>query len=137
MAHTQKRVWHSVTNQDHAEIYITFENGATAMFVTSHIAAVKRPQIQILGTRGSIEKLDENRLAVTTIEKEGFRLDSTYTMKQEGDWKDYYRNVCDHLVRGEPLAVTARSAKRVIGVFEAAKLSAEKGASVPPVKGCE
>ena len=137
MAHTQKRVWHSVTNEDHAEIYITFENGATAMFVTSHIAAINRPQIQILGTYGSIEKLDERRLAVTTVERNGFRLDSTYEMSHEGDWKDYYRNVCDHLIRGEPLAVTAKSAKRVIGVFEAAKISAEKGASVPPVEGCE
>ena len=137
MARTQKRVWHSVTNEDHAEIYITFENGASAMFMTSHIAAVKRPQIQIIGTRGSIEKLDERRLAVTTVDGTGFRLDSTYEMQSEGDWKDYYRNVCDHLVRGEPLAVTAKSAKRVIGVFEAAKISAEKGVSVPPVEGCE
>ena len=137
MARTQKRVWHSVTNQDHAEIYIMFENGATAMFVTSHIAAVKRPQIQIIGTYGSIEKLDERRLAVTNIARDGFRLDSVYEMKHEGDWKDYYRNVCDHLIRGEQLAVTARSAKRVIGIFEAAKISAEKGVSVPPVEGCE
>jgi predicted dehydrogenase len=137
MARTQKRVWHSVTNEDHAEIYIAFENGATAMFMTSHIAAVKRPQIQIVGTRGSIEKLDEKRLAVATVDRDGFRLDSIYEMRHEGDWKDYYRNVCDHLVRGEPLAVTANSAKRVIGVFEAAKLSAEKGTSVPPAKGCE
>ncbi|MCL1793694.1 MAG: ThuA domain-containing protein [Oscillospiraceae bacterium] len=137
MARTQKRVWHSVTNQDHAEIYITFENGASAMFMTSHIATAKRPPIQIFGTRGSIEKLDENRLAVTTVERDGSRFDSVYEMKHEGDWKDYYRNVCDHLVRGEPLEVTARSAKRVIGVFEAAKLSAQKGASVPPIEGCE
>jgi predicted dehydrogenase/type 1 glutamine amidotransferase len=137
MARTQKRVWHSVTNEDHAEIYITFENGASAMFMTSNIAAIKRPPIQIIGTRGSIEKLDENRLAVTTVGDDGSRFDSVYNMRHEGDWKDYYRNICDHLVRGEPLEVTAQSSKRVIGIFEAAKISAEKGTSVPPVDGCE
>jgi hypothetical protein len=50
---------------------------------------------------------------------------------------EYYRTVADHLLLGEPLAVTPEQARRVIGVIEAGLLSSAKGASVPPPPGCE
>ena len=51
----QKRVWHAVTNEDHGEAFIRFENGVTVDYMTSSIAASSRPKWRILGTQGAIE----------------------------------------------------------------------------------
>jgi hypothetical protein len=39
----------------------------------------------------------------------------------------FHRNFADHLLLGEPLAVTARSVRQVIAVLEAATRSAAEG----------
>jgi hypothetical protein len=39
----------------------------------------------------------------------------------------YHRNLADHLLTGEPLAVTPQSASRVIAILEAATRSAHRG----------
>jgi hypothetical protein len=49
----------------------------------------------------------------------------------------YYRQLADHLLLGEPNPVTPEQARRVIGVIQAAELSAERGAGIPPTDGCE
>lgn len=49
-----KRVWHDVTNADHARMTLTFAGGEEATFVYSDIAAALKPRWFILGTRGAI-----------------------------------------------------------------------------------
>ena len=46
----------------------------------------------------------------------------------------YYRQLADHLLLGEPNPVTPEQARRVIGVIQAAELSAERGVSTPPLE---
>ncbi|MHB9023557.1 MAG: ThuA domain-containing protein [Armatimonadota bacterium] len=135
MGDFQKRVWNSVTNEDHGQAYIRFDNGVTADYLTSTIAASTRPKWRILGTRGSIEVGEEIKLVSFTS---GVRLDSTVKVTLPGYGStQYYRNVADHLLMGEELAVKPEQARRVIGVIDAAQRSSAEGVSVAPAAGCE
>lgn len=49
-----KRVWHDVTNADHARMTLHFTDGREASFVYSDLAAALKPRWYILGTRGAI-----------------------------------------------------------------------------------
>ena len=52
MGDFQKRVWHDVTNEDHGECYIRFENGVTASLMSSTIAGCPAPQVADPGQQG-------------------------------------------------------------------------------------
>ena len=45
----------------------------------------------------------------------------------ESDWDGFYRNVADHLILGEPLAVTPESARKVIAVLSLSEESSKRG----------
>ena len=136
MANSQKRFWNQVTNEDHLEIYVTFTNGATITFTSSSLAAVKRPQMEILGTRGSITKTRDGKLLVNTLYTDRM-LEAEREIPKAGDWRDFYCNIADHLLMGEALAVKPEQSRRVVGILEAADQSAALGRSVAPVEGCE
>ncbi|HEY3416353.1 MAG TPA: ThuA domain-containing protein, partial [Armatimonadota bacterium] len=135
MGDLQKRVWNAVTNEDHGQAYIRFANGVTADYMTSSISASTRPKWRISGTKGSIEVSEEIKLVSFTS---GVRLDSTVKVTLPGYGStQYYRNVADHLLMGEELAVKPEQARRVIGIFDAVQRSADTGVSVAPAAGCE
>jgi predicted dehydrogenase len=129
----QKRVWNSVTIEDHGQAYIRFENGVTADFMISSIAASKRPKWRILGTQGSLEANWNDELNLTTFVS-GFRQESKVMVpKQPPSWSEYYRNIADHLLMGEELAVKPEQARRVIATIQAAQESSMAGVSVAPL----
>jgi len=137
MGDLQKRVWYAVDNADHGEIYIRWENGVTASFVTSSIAASLRPKWRILGTKGAIEAAWNGPLKVISLAN-GVRHEGTVEVTLPGyGVAPYYRNIADHLLFGEALQVTGESARRVIAVIQAAEESAKLGRSVPVAPGCE
>ncbi|MHB0859387.1 MAG: Gfo/Idh/MocA family protein [Anaerolineae bacterium] len=137
MGDMQKRVWHMVSNEDHGEAWIRFENGVTADYLTSSIAASSRPKWRILGTKGAIEADWGPEIRVVSYAS-GLRQDSTVKVTLPGYGStEYYRNVADHLLMGEELAVTPEQARRVIGIIDAAQRSAELGTSVAPADGCD
>jgi len=137
MGDLQKRVWHAVTNADHGEIIIRWENGVTGSFVTSSIAASLRPKWRILGTKGAIEVEWSGPLKVTSLAN-GVRHEGTVEVTLPGYGAEpYYRNIADHLLLGEALEVTGESARRVIAVIQAAEESARLGRSVAVAAGCE
>ncbi|NLG52320.1 MAG: Gfo/Idh/MocA family oxidoreductase, partial [Chloroflexi bacterium] len=137
MGDFQKRVWHMVTNEDHGQAYIRFENGCTVDYMTSSIAASSRPKWRIMGTKGAIETISGDDLRLITFAN-GIRQDSTINVTLPGYGStQYYRNVADHLLMGEELNVTPESARRVIGVIDAAQRSSQLGKSVAPAPGCE
>jgi scyllo-inositol 2-dehydrogenase (NADP+) len=49
-----KRVWHDVTNADHARMTLHFTDGREASFVYSDLAAALKPRWYVLGTNGAI-----------------------------------------------------------------------------------
>jgi predicted dehydrogenase len=132
----QKRVWNSVTNEDHGEVYIRFENGVTADFMISNIAALIRPKWTILGTKGAIQSDWDEEIHLVSYAS-GTRLDSRTKVTPAYGCLQYYRNVADHLLMGEELVVKPEQARRVIGVIDAGLRSSELGKSVDPAEGCE
>jgi predicted dehydrogenase len=135
----QKRVWHHVTNEDHGEVFIRFENGVTADYMNSSIAASTRPKWRILGTLGSIvvEGGREQKIQVISYAS-GIRHEGAveWNIPSYGS-APFYRNIADHLLMREELAVTPESARRVIAVIEAGMHSSELGQSVPLAEGVE
>ena len=119
-----KRVWHDVTNEDHCNAVVRFANGCSATIELSHMAAIGKPRWRILGTQGALVASEEGFRVVTY--KDGIRLDSEMAHKESASHA-YYRNVADHLLLGEPLAVTAESARRVIAVIATAERSSRAG----------
>lgn len=133
----QKRVWHSVTNEDFGQVYLRFDNGCTADYLISHISASSRPQWRINGTRGAIERNWGDTLTLISYVN-GFRQESVIKVTLPGYGStEYYRTVADHLLFGEELVVKPEQARRVIGIIEAGLISSEQGVSVPPPPGCE
>ena len=137
MGDFQKRVWHSVGIEDHGRVIIRFDDGAVADYWISSIAAISRPKWLILGTKGAIQADWGDELTVVSYSS-GIRMESKVKVTLPGYGStQYYRNVADHLLMGEELAVTPEQARRVIGVIDAAQRSWQAGASVSPAPGCE
>jgi predicted dehydrogenase len=133
----QKRVWNAVSNEDHGQAYIRFENGVTADYWISSIAAISRPKWLILGTKGALTADWKDEIRVVSYAS-GIRQDSTVKVTLPGYGStQYYRNVADHLLLGEELLVQPEQARRVISVIDAAQRSSELGCSVAPAPGCE
>lgn len=125
----KKLVWNAVSNEDYGEIYIKFENGTTADFVMSQISAVPRPRWRILGTKGAIEQTNWEEIKLVSYAS-GIRQEGSVKVPQQtlDNWKQYYRNIADHLLMGEELIVKPEQARRVIAVLEECERnSKEKG----------
>jgi len=121
-----KRKWHQVSNEDHCQALIRFEGGRTAYLEQSSLAAIGKARFRILGTEGGIEQWHGmDALKLVTFDH-GTRLESKEPFLSD-DWDAFYRNVADHLILGEPLAVTPQSARKVIGVINLAEESSRRG----------
>ena len=142
-----KRVWHDVTNEDQAKVVIRYEGGQEAEFIHSDIAAALKPKWYILGTKGALvghwraETVKTRRWSGDLIEEhlapsEAPPLLTAYLRQPGGLIHQqilalppapifpFHRNLANHLLLGEPLAVRPEEARRNIAVMEAAKASA-------------
>jgi predicted dehydrogenase len=124
-----KLVWEHVSNEDHTQAVIRWENGAYADVQISSIARAPKPRWRILGTRGAI--LDEGNGEFTVYGDVANRTASFVVKYKQADWQAYYRNVADHLLRGAPLEITPESARRVIAIIETAEKSSKTGQAEP------
>ena len=152
-----KRVWHDVTNADQVRAQIRFADGKEAEFLYSDVAALRKPKWYLLGTEGAIvsqwnevqvRELDpvtylrEDQIPVTEIppllmmrrrHRSGSMVEQQLPLPKPGRFP-FHLNLADHLLTGEPLAVSPQSAARVIAVLEAATRSAERG-GIPEALG--
>jgi len=139
---TQKLVWHEMTNEDQVRAVIRFENGAVADFMESHIDCTPRPFWRILGTKGAIVDTGKDATkgyqeqikspstgSLTVIRATETGLQEESRPYKDSDWHMFYRDIADHLLEGAPVPITGECGRRVIGVLETAKKSAEKGRS--------
>ncbi|HEY4868963.1 MAG TPA: Gfo/Idh/MocA family oxidoreductase [Candidatus Dormibacteraeota bacterium] len=148
-----KRVWHDVTNADQASVEIQFSGGRQAFFMQSDVAAASKPKWYVLGTAGAVVgewqertesvrgpdgELDERRVRPTDLparvvvlrpDGDGGAHRETLSLPAR-DRLAFYRNLTGHLLHGEPLAVTATEARRVVAVMEAATESAAHGGAL-------
>jgi len=145
-----KRVWHDVTNLDQLRVRMHWDDGREAEFLASDVAAVRRPKFYVQGTSGTLvghyqtlafESVDPARGYVRTdahhAEAPAALTLATYTsghgvaeaaVPLAPDMPfAFHRNLADHLLLGEPIAVVPRSAREVVAVLEAATRSASAG----------
>ena len=146
----QTLVWQDVTNSDHVNVDLRFADGTQASFLHSDIATALKPKWYLLGTggaivgdwrtesvvaRGTMEELVEDRLApadsparltVLRPNGEGGVNEERLALPRRVR-NGFYRNLADHLLLGEPLAVPPQEARRNIAVMEAAAHSIAQG----------
>lgn len=126
-----KLIWHDVTNEDHVQAILRFDDGAHADLSFSQISSLPIPRWRIQGTKGGI--LDDGSV------KDGMKLFTFLEgMKMQGElrnkpgsWDKYYQDIYAHLTEGAPLDVTPESARRVIAILEAAEKSSKSGQAEP------
>ncbi|CAI7979825.1 scyllo-inositol 2-dehydrogenase (NADP+) [Frankia sp. Hr75.2] len=129
-----KRVWHHVTNADHARVLLHFAGGCEAQVTISDVAAAARPGTQVLGSIGSLLARDarDARDGHGGAPRSPRLLahDGTRTALSTGphDATRFHRELADCLVAGWPLAEQQpEDARRLVAVLEAARRSAAAG----------
>jgi predicted dehydrogenase len=149
-ASAHKLVWHDVTNADQVRVDLDFADGSQASFLQSDIAAALKPKWYLLGTEGAIvadwrhesvktrawtgdlveESLEpaESPARVTVMRPgaEGRSHEEVLALPARSR-NGFYRNLADHLLAGEPLAITPEQALRTVAVMEAATRSIAAG----------
>ena len=148
-----KRVWHHVSNADHARVLLHFVGGTEAQVTLSDLSLAPRPRFHLLGSAGEIisDEAPEpdgsaatpragrhsgrpvesvpRPVTVTTHDGARTRLPLPLT---EPTW--FYRDLADSLVSGWPHPYRLASARPVLAVLEAAVRSAASGGTpVHPV----
>lgn len=142
-----KRVWHDVTNADQVRVHMLWEDGREAEFFQSDVSAIRRPKFFIQGTSGTITGSYRPLVEETVSVPFGYqernyhfaeapatlklsRYESGYGLVEETLPAAkpmrfaFHKNVADHLLLGEPLAVTPEAAAQVVATLEAAQRSA-------------
>ncbi len=150
---THTRVWHDTTNVDQLSLWMQWPDGREATFRQSDVAAVRRPKFYVQGTAGTLEGhyapissvavvpgrgfVDETShhaeapvdLTVATYETGRGISETTVAPAPHPGW-GFHRNLADHLLLGEPLAVRPEQSRDVVAVLEAGHASGAAGGLV-------
>lgn len=150
VAHGHKRVWHDVTNFDQVRVRLSWSDGREAEFLQSDVAGIRKPKFYLQGTAGTIAGY-YRPLRFETIEpglgyvceaahhaeapvslvlaryEAGLGLSETTLAPVAAERYEFHRNLADHLLFGEPLAVTPQSARDVVALLETAQRSSDEG----------
>jgi predicted dehydrogenase len=135
----QKRLWKHVTNADHADVAMTFSNGARATFTNSDLAAARKPKFYVLGTTGAIignwdpaaGNAPSDLPAILSVH----RSDGTHEVIPNSPVIPYsfHKSVADFINNKTPMSVTTGQSRDVVAIMQAAEESARaNGRSVEP-----
>jgi predicted dehydrogenase len=136
----QKRMWNHVTNADHADVSITFADGARAVFTNSDLAAARKPKFYVLGTTGAIVgnwdpaagSTPADLPAILTIH----RADGSSEVITNNTLAPYsfHQSVVEYLNNKVPMNITTHQSRDVVAIMQAAEESAlANGNPVKPV----
>lgn len=125
----QKRVWHDVSNEDHMDSIIAYEDGAVAFVQQSSIARLGKAQRRILGTKGAVADCGDGSLTLQT-EVNGLQVESKVPYFKDRH-AAFYENIAAHLTTGAELIVTPEQTRRIIAVIETTERSAKAGKELP------
>ncbi|MGD0093541.1 MAG: Gfo/Idh/MocA family oxidoreductase [Planctomycetota bacterium] len=121
-------VWKGYTNEDELEAVVRFKGPAVASHTASSACMAGKDMIRITGTQGAIVATHSS-VDVFTLDKNGDKVRTSVKM-EPGRSPDFYKNIHDHLFKGEKLIITPEWARRVIQVLDYACISAQKGTVV-------
>jgi len=150
---THSRVWHDTTNVDQLSLWMQWDDGREATFRQSDVCAIRRPKFHIQGTGGTLEGHYRPLRSETVVAGRGYQehtshhaeapvdlrvvrydgdhgtVDSTVRPAPHPGWA-FHRNLADHLLLGEELAVRPEESRDVVAVLEAAQRSGDEGGSL-------
>ena len=150
-AHT--RVWHDTTNVDQLSLWMQWPDGREATFRQSDVCAIRRPKFHIEGTAATLEghyrplRTDAVLPGYGHVEQNSHHAEAPVELtvaRYDGDhgivtsqvrpapdqgW-GFHRNLADHILLGEPLAVRPEQSRDVVAVLEAAHQSGAEGGSL-------
>jgi predicted dehydrogenase len=136
----QKRQWNHVTNADHADVSITFADGARAVFTNSDLAAARKPKFYVLGTTGAIVGNWDPAAGATPADLPAIlsihRADSSVEVIPNLALTPYsfHQSVVAYLNNKVPMNVTTHQSRDVVAIMQAAEESAlANGHPVKPV----
>jgi predicted dehydrogenase len=134
--------------ESHLKLSIHFQNDILFVIEQSHLARKIKPRWYVLGDQGALIKhgLDPQEKAmvaghIETAQEDPKHRAQVYTaidgMETEmtvdtvrGDWKAFYRNIADVLLRGAELAVRPEEVRKDMEIIDAAMESAQTGSAV-------
>jgi scyllo-inositol 2-dehydrogenase (NADP+) len=125
-----KRKWDHVTNADHAEVTVTFDDGRQATFVHSDLAAARKPKYYVLGTEGAIvgEWDPAAEPAVADLPARIFLFDNTGARREVPldviTPFTFHAELAEYLANGTPMQVDPLQSRNVVAVMQAAEDSA-------------
>ncbi|MGH3851040.1 MAG: Gfo/Idh/MocA family protein, partial [Pseudonocardiaceae bacterium] len=145
-----KRVWHDVTNHDQIRVRMTWPDGREAQFLCSDIAAVRPPKLYVQGTGGTIAGSYRPVRFERIDPAGGYQMQEAHHAEAPADLRlvrhqtrvglvegllplapsnpyAFHRNLADHLLLGDPLAVSVASVRETVAVLEAATTSSAQG----------
>jgi predicted dehydrogenase len=144
------RVWHDTTNVDQLAVWMQWSDGREATFRQSDVCAIRRPKFHIEGTGGTLQGHYQPVSQDTIVAGRGYQsetshhaerpvdlrlarydgehglIESTYRPAPHPGW-GFHRNLADHLLLDEPLAVRPEQSRDVVSVLEAAHRSGANG----------
>ncbi len=124
----KKTVWKEDTIEDEAFLVVRYSNGVWSAFMMSYLESVPREGcIEITGTEGTYLFDHETWTMVT---HKGGNVVTTKGRNPEAEWWGYYKNIVNHLIRGEKLTITAEWARRTIHIMDLGLQSAKRGRSM-------
>lgn len=151
----QNRLWHDVTNADQERIQVRLANGQEVDFIHSDMAALRKPKWYALGTEGAIlgewqqvsEYLFDPVLYFEQYDIPPTEMPPKLTLRRREHGRlvtqdlplpprvpyAFHRNLADHLLTGEPIAVPVTDSARVVAILEAAARSAAQGGTLEKV----
>ena len=141
-----KRVWHDVTNADHARMTLHFDGGREATFIYSDLAAALKPRWYVLGTTGAltgdwrelsvvsrstIGTLEEDVLAAAdsppVVRRHSAAGDVTTLSPRPQEPHPFHADLALMLRYGFAPRVRGEQSRRVVAMLEAAEESARLG----------
>lgn len=114
------RVWKDISNEDHVQAIIRFDDGCVADVQFSSIAKSGKPRWRVLGEKGAI--ISEDRKFKVSSVADGWPAEQEVEFKGRPG-QSYYQNIVAHLRDGEELVVKPEEARRVIAVMELSEKS--------------
>ncbi len=124
-----KTSWKKDTNEDEAFVTIRFKSGQWAtLSISSLDSKPKEGMMEITGTKGSI-LLDWGQWTLITHEDQV--LVNRKGRNPDDESFRYYKNIANHLTKGEKLVITTEWARRPIHIIDLAQKSAKLGKALP------
>jgi predicted dehydrogenase len=136
----QKRLWNHVTNADHADVSITFSDGARATFTNSDLAAARKPKFYVLGTTGAIignwdpaaGSAPADLPAILTVHRSDGSSEVIANIPVTPH--SFHKSVVEFLNNKTLMSVTSSQSRDVVAIMQAAEESAKSnGRSVTPL----